>query len=146
MPNCRNCGARLSKFDKDICPVCGFKKPLDGVVSNTVEITTEIQTVKGEFTNYKTKSRVVTCVLSILLGWTGAPFYYIKHPATGFIYFLISIIFGGGLFAIFYFFANLDLVLSIVIPIIVIYVINLIIGVVFLYYHDLKDGSGEFLK
>ena len=25
MPYCRNCGARITKFEKDICPVCGQK-------------------------------------------------------------------------------------------------------------------------
>ena len=39
MPNCRNCGARITKFDKDICPVCGTKNPLQGVGSETMEVT-----------------------------------------------------------------------------------------------------------
>ena len=42
MPNCRNCGARLSKFDTDLCPVCGIKNPLQGTSSETVEITSQI--------------------------------------------------------------------------------------------------------
>ena len=42
MPSCRNCGARLSKFDKDICPVCGAKNPLEGVSSETIDITSQI--------------------------------------------------------------------------------------------------------
>ena len=42
MPNCRNCGARLSKFDTDLCPVCGIKNPLEGISSETVEITSQI--------------------------------------------------------------------------------------------------------
>ena len=42
MPNCRNCGARLSKFDTDLCPVCGIKNPLEGTSSETVEITSQI--------------------------------------------------------------------------------------------------------
>ena len=42
MPYCKNCGSRITKFDKEICPVCGEKKPLDGAVSDTVEITTEL--------------------------------------------------------------------------------------------------------
>lgn len=146
MPNCKNCGSRLSRFDKDICPVCGFSKPLDGVETNTVDITTEIQSVKGEFANYKTKSRVVTAIWSILLGWTGAPFYYLKYYFAGAIYSLISVFLMGGLFAIFYLFASLDLFISIIIPVGIIYFINLVVGIVFLHYHDLKDGNGEFLK
>ena len=42
MPICRNCGARIEKFNKDICPICGEKKPLEGVNSETVEITGQI--------------------------------------------------------------------------------------------------------
>ena len=42
MPSCRNCGARLSKFDSDICPVCGTKKPLEGVSTETIDITSQV--------------------------------------------------------------------------------------------------------
>ena len=42
MPKCRNCGTRLTKFDIDICPVCGTKDPLKGVSSDTLEVTSEI--------------------------------------------------------------------------------------------------------
>ena len=42
MPYCKNCGARITKFDKDLCPVCGAKKPLEGAHSDTIEITTEL--------------------------------------------------------------------------------------------------------
>ena len=42
MPVCRHCGTRITKFDTDRCPVCGELNPLEGVTSDTVEITTEI--------------------------------------------------------------------------------------------------------
>ena len=48
MPNCRNCGARLSKFDTDLCPVCGIKNPLEGTSSETVEITSQIDLSKAQ--------------------------------------------------------------------------------------------------
>ena len=146
MPNCRNCGARLSKFDKDICPICGYKKPLDGVESHTVEVTSEIQSVMGEISNYHTRSRVVACVFSMLFGWTGAAFYYLYYFFAGGIFCLINLGLGGGLFAILFCAVKLDLLLSIIIPIISIYVLNFIIGIIFLYYHDLKDGRGDFIK
>ena len=60
MPNCRNCGSRLSKFDKDICPVCGFKHPLDGVSSETQEVTSEISFYKGELKTSKVRKRWLT--------------------------------------------------------------------------------------
>ena len=49
MPTCRECHSRISKFDKDICPVCGAKNPLDGVTSDTIEITHEIDISNPEF-------------------------------------------------------------------------------------------------
>ena len=42
MPYCKNCGSRITKFDNDICPICGAKNPLEGVTSDTVEITSEL--------------------------------------------------------------------------------------------------------
>lgn len=146
MPNCRNCGARLSKFDKDICPICGFKKPLDGVESHTIDVTSEIQSVAGEIVNYRTKSRIVSCVLSMILGWTGCSFFYLYYYFAGAIFCLINLGLAGGIFAVLFCAIKMDLLFSILIPIIIIYVINFIMGIIFLYYHDLKDGRGEFVK
>ena len=39
MPNGKNCGARITKFDSDICPVCGFKHPIDVSKEETSDIT-----------------------------------------------------------------------------------------------------------
>ena len=145
MPNCKNCGTRLSKFDKDICPICGFKKPLDGVESHTVEVTSEIQSITGDI-KYHTRSRVVACFLSIFFGWTGAPFYYLLYYFAGSVFTLVELGFAGALFAIWYFAVHLELILSIIIPIAILYGFNLILGIIFLYYHDLKDGRGDFIK
>ena len=77
MPKCKNCGARLSKLDNDICPVCGEKNPLLGVSSETVEITSQLDIQSDEFKDYHPKKRFVAFILSTCLGFTGAPFFYL---------------------------------------------------------------------
>ena len=146
MPVCRNCGSRLSKFDKDICPICGIKNPLDGVSSDTVEITAEIASVKSEIKNYQPKSRGIAFVLSLFIGWTGAPYFYLKYMMNGLIWMIINLGVAFGFFALFYFLISLELLISIVIPIGIVYLLNLCLGLFFLYHHDLKDGRGEFLR
>ena len=78
MPNCRNCGARITKFDKDICPVCGTKNPLQGVGSETMEVTGQID-LNGFAEGQKVICRRKKLLLYFLaLGFTGAPFFYLK--------------------------------------------------------------------
>ena len=79
MPNCRNCGARISKFDKDICPVCGTKNPLDGVSSETVEITSQIDLnnfVEGQKVVCRRKKMLI---LFLACGFTASQFFYLKR-------------------------------------------------------------------
>ena len=145
MPNCRNCKARISKFDKDICPVCGCPNPLEGVTSETVEITTQI-----DLNGFKEGQRVVRrrkmmLILFCVCGFTGAGFFYLRRKALGFIYLFLNLLLLGGLFSVFYFPIQIGLPLAIIIPFIIVYVINSAIGVVFRFLPDLKDGEGEFV-
>ena len=80
MPNCRNCGARLNKWDSDVCPICGIKPPLEGVTSETVEVTKYgMQTDGLELDRPKTRKTVLTLFCS--LGWTGAGYFYLKFKS-----------------------------------------------------------------
>ena len=70
MPYCRNCRARITKFEKDICPVCGTRNPLDGANSDTVEITSQLDL--GQKANrkiYKAHFR-----LNTFIWWFSCPF------------------------------------------------------------------------
>ena len=145
MPNCRNCGARLSKFDKDICPVCGAMEPLKGVSSETVEITSQI-----DLGDFKEGQKVVCRRTKLLIyflacGFTGMPFFYLKRIKFAILYLCLNLAVLGGLFAVFFFAARLHIALAILIPFLAVYVINAIIGVIFNYLPDLKDGEGEFV-
>lgn len=145
MPNCRNCGARLTKFDSDLCPVCGIKNPLQGIDSETVEVTSQIdlsQMKEGQKVVRRRKSMII---LFFALGFTGAPFFYIKKAVMGLIWLIANLVVLGGLFALFYFAIKVHIALAIIIPFVVVYGINAIVGSIYNFLPDLKDGEGEFI-
>ena len=145
MPSCRNCGARLSKFDTDICPVCGTKKPLEGVSSETIEITSQVD-LSGFAAGQKVVRRRKTLLfLFLFVGFSGAPFFYLKQKKNAFIWLLANIAIMGGLFAFFFAGLSLHIALAIVLPIVTAYVFNIGAGILYYYIPNLKDGEGEFI-
>jgi len=145
MPSCRNCGARLSKFDSDICPVCGTKKPLEGVSSETIEITSQVDLSSFTAGQKVKRRRKTMLLLSLLLGFTGALFFYIKKALLGFVWLLINLLVGAGLAVLFLLVVKLNLALSIILPVILIYLVNAIVGAIYFLKPNLKDGEGEFV-
>ena len=75
MPICRHCGSRISKLDKDRCPICGEINPLEGVNSDTIEVTSDIDLSNPAFSDYKPKKRKVFLLLSCLIGYKGTAFF-----------------------------------------------------------------------
>lgn len=146
MPTCRECHSRISKFDKDICPVCGCKKPLEGVTSETVEITSQIDLNGADYQEYKPKRRTVLFFLSMLLGFFGAPFIYLGKKLFGILSLIINFAFIGGVGTIFALFTPLGYSLGYVIALIIIFVINTVVGLFFLFKNSIKDSKGEFVK
>ena len=144
MPTCRNCKARISKFDSDICPVCGTKDPLKGVTSDTMEVTSQIDLNHFAEGQKIVRRRKTLLILFLAVGFTGAPFFYLKKKGNGVLWLLLNLVILGGLFALFYFVFNM-LVLGIVVPILVVYALNAIIGTIYNFLPDLKDGEGEFV-
>ena len=145
MPNCRNCGARITKFDKDICPVCGTKNPLQGVGSETMEVTGQID-LNGFAEGQKVICRRKKLLLYFLaLGFTGAPFFYLKKKKMGVFWLFLNLLILGGVFALLFFLLKLHLVICIVVPILSVYAISAITGAIFHFLPDLKDGEGEFV-
>ena len=145
MPNCRNCGARITKFDKDICPVCGTKSPLQGVGSETMEVTGQI-----DLNNFADGQKVVCrrkklLLFFLTLGFTGTPFFYLKRKKTGVFWLILNLLILGGIFSLLYFLLHLHLAICIVTPIVAVYLLSAIIGVIYHFIPDLKDGEGEFV-
>lgn len=146
MPNCKNCGARITKFDKDMCPICGTLKPLEGVSSETVEITSEIDLKNPEFKEFKPVRRSLICLFSSLLGPFGIQFFYMKYLRAGFIWLISNLLFIGGLGCILFFAAKMPALWSFLIPLFISYFINILFGVIALFLPNLKDGKGEFVR
>lgn len=145
MPNCRNCGARLSKFDKDICPVCGIKDPLQGVNSETVEITSQVDLSGFQEGQKVVRRRKKMLVLFLTIGFTGLGYFYLKKKKNALIDILITVLLFASGFLLLHLLAGLNIALSIILPIIAIYIINIIFGLVLYFTPDLRDGEGEFV-
>lgn len=145
MPVCKKCGARISKFDSDICPVCGEKNPLEGVSSETIEITSHIDINPSEFKDVKVRKKIPLLLLSIFVGWSGAPFFYLKEIGLGFIWLAANIFFlnaiGVGIG-----FTPLGFLFSYLIGIGVLYFLNISLGLVLFFKKPLKDKNGELVK
>jgi RNA polymerase subunit RPABC4/transcription elongation factor Spt4 len=145
MPNCKNCGSRISKFDKDICPVCGFVHPLNNVKSETVEITSEIS-ISSDALKYKSKSKLTTFILFFLVGFLGVGYFYLSYKKRGLIWLIINVLFILGLSILLAYPLNFGLIYGILIPFIISYLVNTGIGIYYLAKNDVKDGRGDFLR
>ena len=145
MPYCKKCHARIDKFNKDRCPICGEENPFDGIDSKTVEITTSIQTSGLEELDYHPRTRKNLLIFFICLGFFGVPYFYMYRKLAGIIYASINIVSIIALALIFALVANLHIALAIILPILILLVINSLVGIYYFYKPNLKDGRGEFL-
>ena len=145
MPSCRNCGARLTKFDSDICPVCGTKKPLEGVSSETVEITSQVDLSGFNDGQKVVRRRKKMFLLGLLVGFTGALFFYIKKAVLGLIWLVANVAYIAGLLLILLFAAKAGLVISILVPVLTAYLVNSLVSLFYFFKQNLKDGEGEFV-
>ena len=146
MPKCRNCGARLSKLDKDICPVCGFKNPLEGVNSETIEITSQLTIDSEEFETYKPCTKATALAFFMTLGFTGAPFFYLNYFHFAIIWAFINIgVLIGGVGSLLAFLSPVGILWGYLIMLLACYVLNILAGVVVYLRPNMKDGRGEFL-
>lgn len=144
MPNCRNCGARLNKWDNDVCPICGIKNPLEGVTSDTVEITRF--GLQADGTNLsQPKTRKKTMIWFMTIGWTGAAYFYLNKKKTAFIWLLINLAIIGGLGSVFAFATPMPIIVGYLIGLGIAYLVNVVMGLYYFFAHDLKDGDGEFI-
>lgn len=147
MPKCKYCGENITKFDKEICPFCGGKKPLEGVESYTVDITQTINTVDKETVeNYKQHSKLVNSLLCMFLGIFGADSFYLGHFKLGISRLLVGLIYIISLFCILYFAVNLEILYSLLISIGSIFIVYFILGIIGLFLNSRKDSNGAFLK
>ena len=144
MPVCKNCHARIDKFNKDMCPVCGTPNPFEGVTSETVEITTHIDTDSLKL-DYHPRKRSKLLLFFITLGIFGVPFFYLYKKKLGVIYALINLAVIAGLTVVFAIPCNIHIALAIVISVLFMIALNSIVGLIYYKKQNLKDGRGDFL-
>ena len=145
MPVCRHCGSRISKLDKDRCPVCGEINPLEGVNSDTIEVTSVLDISSSDELAFKPKTKKTFLLLSCLIGWLGLQFFYLKYRRAGLIWLAINLaILAGGFCA--FFFGVHNLLLAILIPLLVLYAANIAFGLVIFKKPSFKDGDGNLLR
>lgn len=144
MPVCKQCHSRIDKFNKDRCPICGVEHPFEGVSSDTIEITTNIN-VENVDVNFHPKKKSTLLALFITFGIFGVPFFYIYKKKVGLIYALINVLLLGGLIALLILLTSLNHALVIFLTIFVFVFINFLVGLYFYCKPNLKDGHGVFL-
>ena len=144
MPICKNCKKRIERFNKDRCPICGVEKPFEGMSSDTIEVTTNIDTDKYN-TDYHPCTKKKLLILFLAAGFLGIPFFYIHKKRAGLIYLLCNLLVIAGVTLLFTFVVHLFVVFGLLIALGLVYLINAVIGLLFYYQPNLKDGNGEFI-
>jgi len=84
-------------------------------------------------------------LLFCLVGFSGAPFFYLKEKKLGFLWLLLNLLILGGLGVFLYFITSLTFY-SFIISTGFVYLINIILGIVYFKTNNLKDGVGEFVR
>ena len=147
MPKCKYCHENITKFDKEICPFCGGKKPLEGVDDSTYDITQFVDIMKksDQEVKFKQRKRVTNGLLCMFLGIFGADAFYLGFKKIGFIRLIIDILIYAAISLILFFFTELSFY-SFIIPFGVLFIIYFIIGIINLSIRSKKDINGVFLR
>ncbi len=148
MPKCKYCGENITKFDKEICPFCGGKKPLEGVDSYTADITQTINTVEKEkVSTFKQRSKKVYVLLCMFLGAFAADEFYLGKYKRGILR-LIGVVVLFLLQFLLYFFLKTDLNigLSILFSFLSLFILFFIAGIALIFVDNVKDSNGVYLR
>ncbi len=150
MPKCKYCGQSITKFDKEMCPYCGGKYPIDSSNPQTTDITEAINTVNPTDearVNYKPKKKVINAILCMFLGFLGIDELYLGFRNRFLIRLIINAVCYVALLLIFYFTKTIvsgGLLFSL--PLIIVFGVWFIVGIIFFVLKNKKDANGAFLK
>ena len=103
MAKCKYCGAEISRLDKDNCPFCGGRKPLEGENTETQDMTKAFETLAEMGVEPRNKSKIVAALLAFFFGIFGAHNYYLGKHKIGLITLGISTTMIAGLGSLLYF-------------------------------------------
>ena len=96
MAKCKYCHEVISRLDKEVCPFCGGIKPLDGTDTSTQDVTKVIDQLENPV-KITHKKRIITALLAIILGFTGAHYFYLGKAKKGLICLLVCLALIGGI-------------------------------------------------
>ena len=145
MAKCKYCGEEISRLDKENCPFCGGRRPLEGVDDSTQDMTKALEDLQDLDFEPRTKSKLVAGLLAIFLGIFGAHEIYLGKFKTALIIFLIHVVGIGGIGTAM-FFSFLPNAFAYLIPFFFFEAIAIIIGLNIILRPDIVDSKGEFLK
>lgn len=144
MAKCKYCGQNISRLDKEICPFCGGKKPLDGTDTTTQDVTK----VLGQYVDAKKikhHSRIVAALLAIFVGIFGIHSFYLGKKKAGWITLAISVGIIGLVGTLLFLTTGLG-VFAYLIPYFVLEALLIAVAISYLVRHDVTDANGEFLE
>lgn len=146
MPKCKYCHENITRFDKEICPFCGGKKPLEGIDDSTYDITQCIDIMKerGEM-EFKQRSRVTNALLCMFLGMFGADAFYLGFTKIGIVRILINLVLIAAISLPLFFLTELSY-LSFAIGGGALFVLYFIFGIVNFFIKGKKDANGVFIR
>lgn len=148
MPKCKYCGESITKFDKERCPFCGEKNPIDKNSEDTIDITQTVETFDDKCSNkyddFKPHKKSICALLSMVLGIFSLDLFYLGFIKEALIRIFINALFFSCLFFPIFFLTDFK-ILSFVLPICCLYVFYIIVGFFYLLSKKKKDKKGVFL-
>lgn len=149
MPKCKECGETITKFDKEICPYCGCKDPIDKGREETCDITQAISTFsspKDENVKVKEHKKVVMIILCLLFGFLGLDCFYLGFKKEGLFRILASVLLFSGLFVLFFFLIfDMQFLFPLIIGLSALLLENIVFSLI-VGIKRKKDASGVFIR
>ncbi len=146
MLKCRNCGQKLTKFHKEMCPYCGIKNPIEDFTDSS-DTTQAIDKIKEEELVFNEKSYRNYTLFSLFLGIFSVDLFYLGFKTLALMRLLIN--FGIWLvsFLTIFLINNDLLIVSIFAPLGVLYLLYFFYGLFKLIKRNhIKDKNGVYLK
>ena len=145
MAQCKYCHASITRIDKEVCPFCGGKRPLDGTDTSTQDVTKIIDQLENAV-EIKHKKRIIAALLAVFFGFLGAPHFYLGKTKKGFLMMSIFLGFISSVGLLLFFVANMRNAWAILIPYFVTEVYSLVTAYIYLTNRSIQDSHGEFLE
>jgi TM2 domain-containing membrane protein YozV len=145
MITCKHCGTPIDQT-MEYCPICKQLNPsYQELDTSHKDYTDTYNPVEEQYVLIKQKKRKIAVILSLLLGFVGAPFYYLLHHRRGFLWLLVNGLLIAIIIALFinnWPYRTLLLIISFSL----IGLLQLFLSLFIAIKNDLKDGRGELLK